>query len=164
MIWHKTKTTNQQYIYIYIYIYIWIYTFLYKYRHICFYIYIYFSTSIYMHIYVHIYITYYIYIYIYIYIYCDVVCYREGKGGQFPNSMEFELTGPKDWPLSSNRMKVKSYPHSITYNLLDEEKNPGHYSGMTGGNSGRRKKPNDWPDPLAPKWYLFVKGNLEKNL
>ena len=29
---------------------------------------------------------------------------------------------------------------------------------------GEEKKPNDWPDPLAPKWYLFVRENLEKNL
>ena len=38
------------------------------------------------------------------------------------------------------------------------EGNAGHSSSMTRGNRGRRKKPNDRPDPLVPKWFLFVRG------
>ena len=63
------------------------------------------------------------------------------------------------------RMKVESYQHSMTYNRLDREGNVGHCSSTTGRNRGGKKKgPNDWPYPLAPKWYLFVRGNLENNL
>ena len=38
------------------------------------------------------------------------------------------------------RIKVKSYPHSMTYNRLDKEGNTGHSGSTTGGNSGRRRK------------------------
>ena len=111
---------------------------------------------------------------------------REGKGQSIPLPVCVWTNRPQDWPVKGRyewksitrtpwsaacwtvtnpgQNEGQSCPHSMTYNLLDEEKNPGHSSSMTGGNSGRRKKPNDWPDPLAPKWYLFVRGNLEKNL
>ena len=105
---------------------------------------------------------------------------REENWDQFPYPFVFELTGPKDWPLKE-RCKRRSVPRSLLnkvtnpgqnedqklpalYNWLDREGNAGHSSSMTGGNRGRGKKTNDWPDPLVPKWYFFVWGNLEKNL
>ena len=52
-------------------------------------------------------------------------------------------------------MKVKSYPHSMTYNRLDKEGNVGHSIIVTGWNGGRRKKSNDWPLVQTPS-FLFV--------
>ena len=58
---------------------------------------------------------------------------REGRGGQFP------------YP-SGRRMKVKA-THTPC-NLLDKERNPDHSGIVTGWNSGRRRKSNDWPIDL----------------
>ena len=44
----------------------------------------------------------------YIYRYCDVVCYQEGKGDQFPYPTVLESTS-------------QSYLHSMTCNWLDRE-------------------------------------------
>ena len=51
-------------------------------------------------------------------------------------------------------MKVKSYPHSMTYNRLDKEGNAGHSIIVTGWNGGRRKKLNHWPLVETPSFSL----------
>ena len=96
--------------------------------------------------------------------YCDMVCYQEGKGDQFPYPTVFESTGPKDWPLKQSEWRSKATrtpwpiisltgkgmqvtPVAWPEEIVEEE-----------------KKQNDWPEPLVPKWYLFVRGNWEKNL
>ena len=47
----------------------------------------------------------------------------------------------------------------MTCSLLNKERNPGHSSIMTGFNSGRRKKSNDWPIGPKAKMPFF---SLEK--
>ena len=80
-------------------------------------------------------------------LYCDMLCYQEREGEvNFPtflclNQQALRLTIKMIW------MQV-SYPHSITCSLLNKERNPGHSGIVTGWNSKRRKKSNDWPiDP-----------------
>ena len=102
-------------------------------------------------------------IYIYIYV-CVCVCVyvlwrgilsREGRGGKFPYPTVFESTGPKDWP-NPGQNEGQSYLHSMTCNLLDEEKNPGHSYNMTGGNSERRKIEAKWlARPFSAKIIPF---------
>ena len=55
---------------------------------------------------------------------------------------------------SKVRMKVKSYPHSMTYYRLDKGGNAGHSIIVTRWNGGRRKKPNDWPLVQMPSFSL----------
>ena len=70
---------------------------------------------------------------------------REERGSQFPYPSVFESTGTKTDHLKD---EGQSYPHSMTCNLLDKERNPGYLSILTRWNGGRRKKSNDWPrDP-----------------
>ena len=50
----------------------------------------------------------------------------------------------------------QSYPLSMTYNLLNKERNLGHSSIITGSNGGRREKSNDWLyRPFSAKMIPF---------
>ena len=57
-------------------------------------------------------------------------------------------------PLKRQENEGQSSSNSMTRSLLDKERNPGHSSIITGWNSGRRKKSNDWPIDQTPSFTL----------
>ena len=59
-------------------------------------------------------------------------------------------------------MKVKSYPHSMTYNRVDKEKNAGHSIIVPNGMVREGKGPND--SPTGKKSIFFVSRNVEKEV
>ena len=77
----------------------------------------------------------------------DVVCYQEKEGEV--NSLTLLCLNQQVQRLTVKTMWMQvSSSHSMTCSLLNKNRNPGHSSIVTGWNSGRRKKSNDWPiDP-----------------
>ena len=105
-----------------------------------------------------------IYIYIYIYIYCDVVCYRERKREiNSPtllclNQLSLRLTAKTvgEWRSIPRTQDLQSVEQTMESRSL-------RYHDRIQWWEKRKVK---WLaiDSLVPKWYLFVRGNLEKNL
>ena len=107
-------------------------------------------------------------IYIYIYIYCNVVWHRERKVRSIPLPFcvwtNSQLLALHDLLRIQVRMKTKATRTPRPIIGWTEKGMQVTLVAQPKEIVGEEREQNDWPELLAPKWYLFIRGNLDKNL